>query len=172
MVEINVVSGDISKVKAGALITAINAGGMWFGGIDGVINKVAGNLFHEQAANASPLENGQAVVAHSNGHEHNGAFSDVVFVVDELVSPLGRVICNGLQAASDAGFSSVSLPTIRMGVMLGVVEKSTAEAVQEMARGVREFKSNNPDTTIETITFVVYSDAETERQLRSALEVH
>ena len=135
MTNVFVVPDDISKIKADALITAINSGGLWFGGIDGVIKKVADDLFHSQARKLMSLTDGQTVVARSNGQIHKGAFVNVIFVVDDLKSPLHEIIYNGFKAASDSGFKSVSLPTIRMGVMLGVVEKSVNEAVNEMAKG-------------------------------------
>jgi O-acetyl-ADP-ribose deacetylase (regulator of RNase III) len=164
--QVSVVSGDIARVKADALITAINSGGMWFGGIDGVINRAAGNLFHSQAAKVR-LVDGQTVVARSNGSAHDGAFTNVVFVVDDLKRPLHEIVYNGLKAASDAGFKSVSLPTVRMGVMLGVVEKSVNEAVAEMARGVKRLLAE--DNTLKNITFVVYNDPKTQALLQKAV---
>ncbi len=168
-VSVSVVSGDIAKVNADALITAINSGGLWFGGIDGVINRVAGNLFHSQAAKAMPLIDGQTVVAYRYGNSHRGAFANVVFVIDDLERPLHEVVYSGLRAASDAGFKSVSLPTIRMGVMLGNVEKGTKEAVREMTDGVTKFLSENANTPLESITFVVHNDKEVQFLLQSAL---
>lgn len=164
---VSVVSGDIARVKVDALITAINSNGRWFGGIDGVINRAAGNLFHSQAAKARPLTDGQTVIARSKGCTHDGAFTNVIFVIDDLKCPLHEVVYNGLKAASDAGFKSVSLPTVRMGIMLGVVEKSINEAVAEMAKGVKKFlaKSN----VLKSITFVVYNDPKTQSLLQKAL---
>lgn len=156
MTKINVISGDISKVKSDALITAINSGGMWFGGIDSVIKQCAGNLFHRQAAEKS-LEHGMTV--NTKGDISNeGSFTNVVFVVDDLRGPLGDIIYNGLMSTSDSGYSSVTLPTIRMGVMLGAVEKTSAEAIQQMIDGVQRFVTKNPHTSIKDITFVVYQD--------------
>ncbi|MDP1688581.1 MAG: macro domain-containing protein [bacterium] len=155
-------------MKADALIAAINSGGMWFGGIDGVINRAAGNLFHLQATNARPLKDGKTVVAKSNGHAHDGAFANVVFVVDDLQRSLAEVVYAGLKAASDAGFKSVTVPTIRMGVMRGAVEKSLDEAAVGMGVGVRSFIKKNPGTSIQTITFVVYND----KKIQSLLEGH
>lgn len=166
---VSVISGDISRTKADALITAINSGGLWFGGIDGVINRVAGDFFHQQAARKKPLKDGQTVVARGNNHAHAGAFTHVVFVVDDLKRPLHEIIYSGLNAASDAGFTSVSLPTVRMGVMLGVVEKSIDEAVAELAEGVRMFLSENPNATLKSITFVVYNDQKIQSLLQKAL---
>ena len=143
---------------------------MWFGGIDGVINRAASSLFHAQAGKAMPLKDGQTVVARSNGHAHDGAFKAVLFVVDDLQRPLREIVYNGLKAASDAGFAKVSLPTIRMGVMLGAVEKSLDEAVIEMATGVRKFLADNSKTPVQSITLVVYNDQRTQSLLNSALK--
>lgn len=170
MKRVTVVSGDISKVKADALITAINSGGVWFGGIDGVIGRVAGNLFHSQAGNKMPLRDGQTVVAYGNIN-NRGAFANVVFVVDDLERPLHEIVYDGLKAASVAGFTTVTLPTVRMGVMLGVVEKSTEQAVQEMAKGVKRFLDDYSATSIKSITFVVYSDQKTQTLLENAFVV-
>ncbi|MCX6778918.1 MAG: macro domain-containing protein, partial [Candidatus Magasanikbacteria bacterium] len=130
---IQVRTGDIAREPAEVLITAINSGGMWFGGIDGVIQRAAGKLFHSQAAAAMPLLDGRTVVARNGGHAHSGAFKNVVFVVDDLQQRLREIIYAGLTAADGAGFKTVTIPTIRMGVMLGAVEHTVEEAVEEMA---------------------------------------
>ena len=111
-------------MRSSAIITAINSGGAWFGGIDGAIQNVAGNMFHAQAAANMPLTDLQTIVAegHSNGHQ--GRFDNVVFVVDDLQSPLEDVVYEGLKAAHKQKYPVVSLPTIRMGVMLGAVEQT------------------------------------------------
>ena len=160
-------SGDLAKVKADVLMTAINSGGMWFGGIDGVIHRAAGDLFHRQAACAMPFSDGQTVVAQRGSLPHGGAFNDVVFVVDDLKQPLRNIVYAGLKAAADAGYKTVSLPMIRMGVMLGAVEKSKEEAVIEMSAAIDEFL--NEPNGIEQIVFVVFNDPETEELLRRAV---
>lgn len=169
MAAVKTVSGDISRIGADALITAINSGGAWFGGIDSVIMRAAGESFHAQASKAMPLADGQTIVAMGNGSP-TVPFTNVVFVVDDLRRPLREIVYNGLKAASDAGFVKVSLPTIRMGVMLGVVERSLDEAVSEMASGVRSFITQHPKTTLQDITFVVYNDQRTQSLLDSALK--
>jgi len=159
-----VISGDISRVEADALITAINSSGMWFGGIDGVIQRSAGSRFHLQAAAAMPLEHGQTVLAH--GNDSQLPFKNVIFVIDDLRGPLNEIIYNGLKAASEAHYASVTIPTIRMGVMLGVVEKNVNEALSQMAMAIKRFTNDHPQTSISTATFVVYND----ENLRAALE--
>lgn len=166
--EVSVKSGDIARENADALITAINSGGMWFGGIDGVIQRNAGNLFHAQAGSAMPLKHGQTVVAKGNDTAKT-AFKNVVFVVDDLEGPLRDIVFNGLVTADAQGFKSVSIPTIRMGVMLGAVEKSLDEAISEIGEGVRRFLARNASPSLKQITFVVYNDVQTEEALKSKL---
>ncbi len=165
--KLQVIQGDISRVSTDALITAINSGGMWFGGIDGVINRAAGNFFHQQAGDAMPLSHGQVVVARGND-SNQGAFKNVVFVVDDLRGPLSQIVYAGLKGASEAGFSSATLPTIRMGVMLGAVEKSPQEAILQMAAGVKKFMTERPNG-LNDITFVIYNDAATQRLLEAEI---
>jgi O-acetyl-ADP-ribose deacetylase (regulator of RNase III) len=150
--KVEILGGDIRPVEADALITAINSGKMWFGGIDGAIQSVAGNMFHEQAAREQ-LSNLKTVVA--RGGKHRGGFKNVVFVVDDLKSPLRLVIMAGLAAADNAGFATVSIPGIRLGVMLGIVEKTLEEAYAEMNAGVLQYLESNENRNIRHIKFVL-----------------
>ncbi len=168
--KVSVISGDITRTPADVLITAINSGGDWDGYIDDAIKLARGDFFHNKAEQAMPLRDGQTVVARSSSnYGKRNSYRDVLFVVDDLQRSLGEIIYIGLKAASDAGYKSVSLPTIRLGVMLGKVEKSREEALVEMSVGVRSFIKKNPVTSIENITFVVYNDKDTETRLRGHL---
>lgn len=89
-----------------------------------------------------------------------------------MQGPLNEIIYNGLAGASVAGYRSVVLPTIRMGVMLGTVEKTVGEATRQMAEGVRRFMADEPNTSIEDVTFVVFRDAAIASALRSGLQQH
>ncbi|MCX6812313.1 MAG: hypothetical protein NTW79_01665 [Candidatus Berkelbacteria bacterium] len=88
--------------------------------------------------------------------------------MDDLQQPLSEVVAAGLIAADEVGFSSIALPTIRMGVMLGVVENTVEEALDEMLLGVQKFLDSKPEC-VESITFVVYDDSETEKKLRDKM---
>ena len=59
----------------------------------------------------------------------------------------------GLVEASKAGFKTVTIPGIRLGVMLGVVEKTLEEAYAELEKGVTTFLAR--PTPIEHIKFVM-----------------
>ncbi len=152
---INLVEGDIAATKAGALVTAINSGGLWFGGIDGVIQRAAGLIFHQQAAAARALTHTKTIVAKKRG-EHRGQFDDVVFVIDDLEGPLSAVIIAALTAASDAGYKTISLPTIRTGVMLGTVEKDVDETAHQTVIGFEAFAAAHTGSLTD-VTLVVYN---------------
>ena len=62
----------------------------------------------------------------------------------------------------------ITIPTIRMGYMIGQVEKSATEAIEKMAKGVNDFLSGD-DIKIKEIVFVVYNDHNTLNELRVAL---
>ena len=151
--QVNVISGNIAAETSDAIITAINSGGMWFGGIDGVIQRMAGNMFHNQAA-AETLTDGKAIVAY--GRNSNIPFKNVVFVVDDLKQKLSSILYNGLVAAQKEGFEYISIPAIRTGVMLGVVEKNLTEVADEFCIALNKFKSDFKSSMI--INFVIYDN--------------
>lgn len=164
--ELYVVQGDITRIPTDAIMTAINSEGLWFGGIDGAIQRVAGNQYHKQAEKSMPLANLQTIVAKGNKRLHKGQFNDVVFVVDDLASSLDKVVYAGLEAAHNAEYGKILVPAIRMGVMAGAVEKTPEETVRKLGSGISDFmKSYGPKTKLENITFVVYNDMRTLSQL-------
>lgn len=156
MTKVSVVDGDITQVKADALITAINSGGMWWGGIDGAIQRVSGNMFHAQAAAKMPLQDGQTVFTPAP-LLHNGRFDNVIFVVDELQRPVGQLVRAALDEAEARSLATVSIPTLRTGVMSGAYE-SHGDALSGLALAIDEFVRTNP-SHVQEITVVVYNNA-------------
>ena len=55
--------GDITRVPADGLITAVNSEGMWMGGVDGAIARAGGGQFHQQAQVLIGKQDGQVKVA-------------------------------------------------------------------------------------------------------------
>ena len=167
------ISGDVTKVHADVLITAVNSAGMWFGGIDGAIQNVAGNYFHKQIPLGS-IQDLDVVVAKGDHFNHNGKFKHVIFVVDDLKSKLRDIIATGLEFADINEFTSVSIPAIRTGVMLGVVEKSLEEVVSEWIIGIKMYAADNmaesKDPNVQEISLVTYNNPELETILHDALK--
>lgn len=168
---ISVIEGDITKIPVDALMTAINSGGMWFGGIDGAIQRVAGNQYHAQASQASPLKNLQTIIARGGARpDRKIGFRDVIFVVDDLESPIDKVVYAGLETASLQGYSSLLIPTIRMGVMAGVRE-TPEQAIKGMAKGLKNFSEKYSESTkLEDIKVVVYNNADLAKDISDVLK--
>lgn len=166
MTHVEVLDGDITRVEADGLITAINSGGAWFGGIDGAIQRCAGDTFHAKAA-AERLVDGKAIFVPSSNH--SGSFRGVLFVVDDLQRPLRGIVTAALREAEEQQLRSVTLPTIRTGVMAGAYEPTVQAALDEMAHAVREFVATSPQ--MERICFVVYNDAPSAHYLKRALQL-
>jgi len=168
-----VVGGDITQIPTDAIMTAINSEGIWFGGIngtDGAIRRVAGNHYHAQAGAKMPLSDLQTIVAKGGTKYHQGKFNDVVFVVDDLQSSLEQVIYKGLETANQEGYYKLLLPAIRMGVMAGIVEKTSEEVILRIKNGIDAFMSKyGKSTQLEDITFVIYGNIEAAKKLSSDL---
>ena len=63
----------------------------------------------------------------------------------------------------------VTIPAIRTGVMLGVVESSMSEVVQEIVMGITRFESNYLNSNIKEVVFVVYNNDAFEGELSKLL---
>jgi O-acetyl-ADP-ribose deacetylase (regulator of RNase III) len=164
---VQVIDGDISEVRADALITAINASGMWWGAIDTAIQRICGIMFHKKAAAAMPLRDGQVIFAPASSL-HDCSFASVIFVIDELRQPVGNLVGAVLEEADALALKSVSLPTFRTGVMADAYEPRH-EALAGMAAAINEFVITSPESCIEEITVVVYENSGDEEILKTAL---
>lgn len=165
--KVSVIDGDVTAVPAQALITAINSGGMWFGGIDGVIMRTAGDQFHGQAAEALRADRSTKTIVAKQLGWHHGRFADVIFVIDDLDEPLNVVVRRGLTAASDAGYQTVSMPLIRFGVMrdVGGTSASKLRDITMAVQGAQVDIKNH----LKELSIVVYGDLGLSAQLRDLL---
>lgn len=154
--DIHVYEGDIARIEADALLTAVNSGGMWFGGIDGVIERNAGRQFHDQVAATLQVDQSVKVIVAHQWHRHHGQFKSVVFTIDDLNETLEDVVLRGLNAAADAGYHTVSMPAIRLGVMKNLGGTQT-EKVHAMIAAIRNHEKNH-SAPLDEVTIVIYSD--------------
>jgi len=156
---INVTEGDITLVHTDAIATLINSGGLWFGGLDSAIQRVAGRTYHSIAGHilsTQGLHDGQVVYAYGPA-ERSWPFKDVIFVVDDLKQPLDNLVYLAVEQAIMKNCESVSLPLMRTGVMRNAVEP-VEEVPQRMVVGIqRAVDQHNASLTI---NIVAYSDRE------------
>ena len=168
--KIQALEGDITQIPADALMTAIYSGGLWFGGIDRAIKRVAGDQFHAEALFAMPLKNLQTIVARGkDNYDGKRGFKDVIFIVDDLESSLDKVVYAGLETAHTRGYNSLLIPTIRLGIMADG-EETKEEAIRKIADGLNDFVSKYAEQTkLEDIKIVVYNDLPLLKDISSAL---
>ncbi|MBT5023073.1 hypothetical protein HOK51_08215 [Candidatus Woesearchaeota archaeon] len=170
--DLYLMQGDLTQVPVDAIMTAINSGAMWFGGIDGAIQRAAGTRYHDQAMQNMPLKNLDVVDAKGDSDNHAGMFDNVIFVVDNLESSLDQVVYKGLEAAHNIGYETLAVPAIRMGVMQGVVEKTPEETVRKIGEGVLNFLEVYGDkTSLKELTFVVYNDPNSQRLISEGISL-
>jgi O-acetyl-ADP-ribose deacetylase (regulator of RNase III) len=162
---INILQGDITKIPTQAIATLINSGKMWFGGADGAIMRVAGNAYHD-VPNRRVLKDGDVIVAKFQ-RMHQGKFNDVIFVVDDLKRPLGELVEVALDAAYNGGYTSISFPAMRTGVMAGAYEPTARDAAMQMVAGMKRSIERHQQPI--TVNIVVYSDVVVMELLESAL---
>ncbi|MBP7774940.1 macro domain-containing protein [Candidatus Woesebacteria bacterium] len=166
-----VLAGDVTKsVSVDAIITLVNSEGAWWGGVDGAIYRVAGPMYHNQLRAimlSSGLDNGQVVVARGDSSKHLGNFDHVVFVVDDLYSPLAELLHAGLRVAREEGFKTIAIPLMRTGVMLGVVEKNLEAVLLQMRIAFERFTQDG-DNDID-VAIVVYNDPKAVELLSNSL---
>jgi len=168
-----VTRGDITKtVAVDAIATLINSGGMWFGGVDGAIQRIAGSWYHAQAAamlKTTVLQDGQVVTARGNRANHNGSFNDVIFVIDNLQLLLGDLVYAALKEAKQKRYKSIAFPLMRSGVMLGLVEPNVKAVVSQMRLGIERFLEEG-DVEID-IYIVVHSEMDAIKMLSSSMKL-
>lgn len=154
---VTVVHGDITQVAADALMTLINTGGLWFGGVDGAIQSVGGAKFYQDVLRALTPHTTDGDVWFSDGAavSHRGKFKHVLFVFDDLLLPLAELVRNGMIEAYRQGLTSVSMPMFRTGVMAGIVEKTPIDVAKQMCNGIMAAVNDHPHQPMD-ITIVVY----------------
>ncbi|HAZ07990.1 MAG TPA: hypothetical protein DCZ01_05565 [Elusimicrobia bacterium] len=155
-VEVEILDGDISQVKAHGLISAVQLSGFCRGGINAMLERVGGPGFGRQVSAATPLRDGQTLLVRGDS-ENKGRFENVVFVADDMRRPLRELVSLGLKAADAAGLTQVSLPALRAGWNFGFLEKTYEQVVSETVKGVNSFLAGRP-ANVKKISLVVHSN--------------
>lgn len=164
---VQLLSGEASSVQADALIAPINSRAQWSDKVNQTISEFSGSQFHGQLIKEMPLADGQTLLAAQTA-PHEGGFSNVLFVVDDMAKPLHEIVNDALTAADRAGQKSVSMSLMRTGFALGKVEPTVQATVDEMADGIKTFAKNG-STNLSDIKLVVNNNREMLHMLEKAL---
>ncbi|HSD14570.1 MAG TPA: O-acetyl-ADP-ribose deacetylase [Flavobacterium sp.] len=157
---IEVVRGDITKIKVDAIVNAANSSLMDGGGVDGAIHRAGGNAILEDCkkivAKQGGCETGEAVITtagelpaqfviHTVGPIWYGGNNDEN-------QKLANCYKNSLKLAVENNCKSVAFPSISTGVYRFPKEAAAQIAVKT----VSEFLSNHSE--IEKVLFVCFDD--------------
>ena len=152
--------GDITTVRADAIVNAANAALAGGGGVDGAIHRAAGpELMAELRSRYDGCPTGSAVITGSGRLAQRG--------VKWVVHAVGPVWFGGrrheeerlrsaylaaLRLADEAGAASVALPAISCGIYGYPLREGSAVALRAVRDGLAEALH------LERATFVLYSD--------------
>lgn len=157
---ITLLKGDITKIKADAIVNAANTSLLGGGGVDGAIHRAGGPAILEECkqirARQGGCETGEAVITtagrlpakyiiHTVGPVWNGGSRGE----PELLASCYR---SSLQLAVDNGVKTIAFPNISTGVY----HFPKPEAADIAIREVQQFIAN--DKSISEVFFVCFDD--------------
>jgi len=156
--KIELIKGDITKIRADAIVNAANSSLLGGGGVDGAIHRAGGPQILEECKEIrnrqGKCKTGEAVVTNAG----NLAAKYVIHTVgpvwngnEEKESKLlAKCYHNSLKLAESLGVKAIAFPNVSTGVYRFPKELAGKIAVDE----VRKFKSD----IIEKVIFVCFDD--------------
>jgi len=153
--ELRLEQGDITKVRADAIVNAANSRLAGGGGVDGAIHRAGGPSIMEECRRLGACPTGEAVVTtagnlparwvvHAVGPVWRGGH-------EREPELLARAYRNALRQADDRGARTVAFPSLSTGAYGYPVELAAPVALRAVLEGLRESRS------VERVTFVLFS---------------
>ncbi len=139
MLEIEIQKGDITKVKADAIVNPANSYGWMGGGSAGAIKKNGGEEIEKEVVDKAPLEVGKAVATTAGKLPHKA-----VIHAPTMTSPTEKAqdynvamsVRGALLLADDQKFETIAMPG--MGTGIGNFPKT--KAAQTMIDEIKKFE--------------------------------
>jgi O-acetyl-ADP-ribose deacetylase (regulator of RNase III) len=152
---IEIIQGDITKVKADAIVNAANKTLLGGGGVDGAIHRAAGAKLLEECRNLGGCETGEAKI--TRGYNLPAKF--VIHTVGPVWGGgksnesklLRNCYLNSLRLAEERGLKTIAFPAISTGAYGYPIEEAAKIALEV----VREYLKKSK---IEKVIFVLFSD--------------
>ncbi|HHW03658.1 MAG TPA: O-acetyl-ADP-ribose deacetylase [Thermoanaerobacterales bacterium] len=156
MGRIDIILGDITKVKADAIVNAANNTLLGGGGVDGAIHRAAGPELLEECRRLNGCRTGEAkitkgyrlparYVIHTVGPVWHGGNDNE----DELLAACYR---NSLQLAVKNGVKTIAFPSISTGAYRFPVKRAAGIAIREISKFLEENEG------IETVLMVCFDE--------------
>jgi O-acetyl-ADP-ribose deacetylase (regulator of RNase III) len=164
---LRLVTGDITRIAADAIVNAANSGLAGGGGVDGAIHRAGGPSIMRELdgirAKIGRCPTGSAVVTAAGNlpakyvfHAVGPVYRDGKHREPELLASCYRTC---LELAERHGAQKVSFPSISTGIYGYPMQEAAAIALGEIVRHL-----SRPETTVREVIFVLYDKA--------AYEVH
>ena len=151
--EIKIVKGDVTDLKADAIVNAANNKGLMGGGVAGAIKKKGGKSIEDEAVKKCPIDIGEAVFTSAGSLKAkyiiHAATMDMSFKTDE--NKIRSSCRNSLKVADELKVESIIFPALGCGTGGFPLLASAKIMAQEVWRYLREEK-----TSIKEITFCLY----------------
>lgn len=159
MIKLEIVKGDITKLKVDAIVNAANSSLLGGGGVDGAIHRAAGPKLLEECRKLNGCKTGEAKI--TNGYNLPAKF--VIHTVgpvwnggeyneDNLLESCYK---NSLKLAVENKIQTIAFPAISTGIYGFPLERATQIAIKI----VKEFISTKPGIT--KVIFICF-DTKTE----------
>ncbi len=154
--KIEILKGDITKLKVDAIVNAANTSLLGGGGVDGAIHRAAGPQLLDYNRKLGGCKMGEAKITpgfklltkfiiHTVGPVWNGGKNDE----DDLLT---NCYHNSLKLAVENGIKIIAFPAISTGVYRFPLERATKIAVNETNKFLKKYKQ------IEKVIFVCFDD--------------
>lgn len=154
---ITIIQGDITKIKADAIVNAANKTLLGGGGVDGIIHQVAGQELLEECKTLHGCETGEAKI--TKGYNLPARY--VIHTVGPIYGTehgqeavlLASCYHNSLKLAEHYNLRSIAFPALSTGAY----RYPKDEACHIALRTVTDFIHDNPDVFDEVI-FVLFDE--------------
>ncbi len=158
--KIVITKGDITEVKADAVVNAANARLAPGGGVAGAIHRAAGPKLYEECKELAPIEVGECVITTS----YNLPSNYVIHCLGPrygIDKPEEKLLAGcyekALNLAEEQGLKSIAFPAISTGAFGFPIEKAAPITLKT----VKNYLSSR-ETELEKIIFVLYSNKDLE----------
>lgn len=137
MIEIEIQKGDITKVKADAIVNPSNGFGYMGGGSAMAIKKAAGKEVEEEAVSKAPLEIGRAILTKAGKLPYKAIIHSATMESPAQMAEgynIQMALRSALHVADDNKFKSIALPGLGTGVGQFPKDKSAELTIDEIKK--------------------------------------